>query len=72
MTDLTPIQLRVLKFASEYGPQCDFGGRGANRSHLNAVKQLIHQDLMSGHYRAVSITDAGRVALSLQERGHAD
>jgi hypothetical protein len=68
MTSLTPIQLRVLKFADEYGPQVDFGGRGANRSHLNAAKQLIHSGLLRGDYRNASITDRGRVAMTEVER----
>lgn len=65
MSDLTPIQLRVLQFAFDHSPGCDFGGRGANRSHMNAAKQLIHQGLLTGHYRNATIADAGRDALSL-------
>lgn len=67
MSELTPAQLRALQFTAEYGPLCDFGGRGANRSDMNAAKQLIHQGLMEGHYRGASITDAGRMALSVTE-----
>lgn len=67
MTELTPAQRYVLEFAAEYGPLIDFGGRGANRSHMNAAKQLIHQELLTGHYRGASITEAGRTALTSVE-----
>lgn len=64
MTDLTPTEIIVLNFASDYGPLVDFGGRGANRAQLNAVKVLIKRGLINGHYRGASITNDGRAALA--------
>jgi hypothetical protein len=64
MTDLTRAQLEVLKFADEYGPAIDFGGRGANRAQFIAAKELLGQGLLAGQPRHASITENGRAALA--------
>ena len=69
MNDLSQAEIEVLRFVGTYGPQVDFGGRGASRARLNACKLLIHKDLLYSHYRSASLTPVGKAVLSKINEG---
>lgn len=63
---LTEDERNVLIFVRSYGGGIDFGGRGADRNRVRAVKALLERGLLSGDHRAAWMTPKGERALARQ------